>query len=242
MMPTRDEAWTLLTWMVIPSLALFALRFAVERIAWPFQQVPSTYLGLAAAPIAVGLSLAVFSVNAANPGLPWPVPYCPLLAPVDIATLFALIALTRWWRAAETHVPAFTALDLSRPVLITGMGLTIFYWVNAALVRTLHAWGGIPFDFDAMFHSTVAQTTFAVFWAVSGLLGMVVGAMRQYRSVWLAGATLMVVVVLKLFVIDLANTETIARIVSFLTVGVLLLVVGYFAPVPPRRRLEEQAV
>jgi uncharacterized membrane protein len=50
---------------------------------------------------------------------------------------------------------------------------------------------------------------------------------------WLAGAVLLGVVVLKLFVLDLANTGTLARIVSFLGVGVLLLAIGYFAPVPP---------
>ncbi len=45
-------------------------------------------------------------------------------------------------------------------------------------------------------------------------------------------------VVLKLFIIDLGNTGTVARIVSFLGVGALLLVVGYFAPAPPRQQAD----
>jgi uncharacterized membrane protein len=49
------------------------------------------------------------------------------------------------------------------------------------------------------------------------------------------------VVVVKLFLVDLGNTDTLARVVSFLGVGLLLLVVGYFAPVPPRTELEENA-
>lgn len=44
------------------------------------------------------------------------------------------------------------------------------------------------------------------------------------------------VVVVKLFVVELGDTGTLTRVVSFLGVGALLLVVGYFAPVPPRRR------
>ena len=47
------------------------------------------------------------------------------------------------------------------------------------------------------------------------------------------GVGLMAVVVLKLMAVDLANTGTFARIVSFLGVGGMLLVVGYFSPVPP---------
>jgi uncharacterized membrane protein len=68
------------------------------------------------------------------------------------------------------------------------------------------------------------------------LLGMVIGARARQRAVWIAGAALMAVVVAKLFVVELDNTGTLGRVVSFLGVGVLLLVVGYFAPVPPRAR------
>jgi uncharacterized membrane protein len=43
------------------------------------------------------------------------------------------------------------------------------------------------------------------------------------------------VVVAKLFFVELSNRGGLARIVSFIGVGVLLLVVGYFAPLPPKR-------
>jgi uncharacterized membrane protein len=49
----------------------------------------------------------------------------------------------------------------------------------------------------------------------------------------------MVVVVAKLFLVDLSNVGTIARIMSFLTVGALLLVTGYLAPLPPRKVTEQ---
>lgn len=54
------------------------------------------------------------------------------------------------------------------------------------------------------------------------------------RAVWLTGAGFMALVVLKLFAVDLGNTGTIERIISFIGIGALLLVVGYFAPAPPR--------
>ena len=49
----------------------------------------------------------------------------------------------------------------------------------------------------------------------------------------LAGILLGVVVV-KLFIFDLARISGVERIVSFIAVGILLLVIGYIAPVPPR--------
>ena len=87
--------------------------------------------------------------------------------------------------------------------------------------------------------STVVQTSLTIFWAAVGLAGMLLGTRRGKRSVWMIGVGLMGVVVLKLIFIDLGNTGTVARIISFLGVGVMLLVVGYFSPVPPRT--EQQA-
>ncbi len=43
----------------------------------------------------------------------------------------------------------------------------------------------------------------------------------------------MAIVVAKLFFVDLSNVGGIERIVSFIGVGLLMLVVGYFSPVPP---------
>jgi len=61
-------------------------------------------------------------------------------------------------------------------------------------------------------------------------------ARRAQRLVWMAGALLLGVVVLKLFLFDLSQLRGLGRIVAFLGVGVLLLAIGYFSPVPPREK------
>jgi uncharacterized membrane protein len=53
------------------------------------------------------------------------------------------------------------------------------------------------------------------------------------RVVWLTGAGLLSVVIAKLFLVDLSHIGTIERIVSFVGVGLLMLVIGYFSPLPP---------
>ena len=58
---------------------------------------------------------------------------------------------------------------------------------------------------------------------------------RAAKSSWIAGAALLGVVVAKLFLVDLSRAGTIERIVSFIGVGLLLLLIGYLAPVPARR-------
>ena len=57
-------------------------------------------------------------------------------------------------------------------------------------------------------------------------------ATRHLRSLWIAGAVGIGLVILKLFSIDLLETGTLARITSFFSVGLLLLAIGYLAPMP----------
>jgi uncharacterized membrane protein len=59
---------------------------------------------------------------------------------------------------------------------------------------------------------------------------------RSWREVWKAGAVLIGIVVGKLFFIDLANHGSTGRIVAFLGVGLLMLGIGYVAPIPPDKK------
>jgi uncharacterized membrane protein len=68
---------------------------------------------------------------------------------------------------------------------------------------------------------------------------MFLATRRGLRLLWLAGAALLGVVVLKLFLFDLSQLSGIRRIVSFIGVGVLLLAIGYFSPVPPKESVAD---
>ena len=65
---------------------------------------------------------------------------------------------------------------------------------------------------------------------------MVASHRRALRTPWMLGAGLLALTVVKLFVIDLSNSGGSQRIVVFIAVGLLMLVVGWFAPLPPSRR------
>jgi uncharacterized membrane protein len=111
-----------------------------------------------------------------------------------------------------------------------------FLWLNAALWRTLHYWAGVPFDFDAMTESTLVQTALSIFWTVLALATMLIATRRGARGMWITGAVLLAVTIVKLFAVDLSRVGTVERIVSFIAVGLLTLVIGYFSPLPPAAR------
>lgn len=55
----------------------------------------------------------------------------------------------------------------------------------------------------------------------------------------LTGAGLLAAVVAKLMLFDLSGANGVERIVSFIGVGLLMLVIGYVAPVPPKQESAE---
>src|SRR5206468_7510258 len=114
----------------------------------------------------------------------------------------------------------------------------LFLWVNAIVLRTIHHWYGVPWSLDAMWHSTRVQAALSLLWAIIALAVMVFANRRAARTGWIAGASLLAIVVIKLFVVDLSRISGIERIVSFIGVGLLLLLIGYLAPVPPARKEE----
>ena len=64
---------------------------------------------------------------------------------------------------------------------------------------------------------------------------MLFAARRASRVIWILGAGLLVLVVAKLLLVDMSSAAGWQRIATFIGVGVLMLVIGYFVPLPPRK-------
>src|SRR5260221_13824626 len=110
----------------------------------------------------------------------------------------------------------------------------MFTFLNGVLLRTLHHWADVPYQLDTMFRSDLVQVALSIFWTILALVSMVVATRRGLRVLWFCGAVLMGVVVVKLFLMDLAKIGGVERIVSFIRVGNLMLVVGEFLPLPAK--------
>ena len=225
--------WPLIAFALVPGALLALLALREPRLGWPVAAHRDAYLVADSAPLAVFLALWAFLVNFVSNGDPSPLPYVPILNPLDLAVLGAPLVIALWFvEGRRLAIPAFA---IGTPA--AGYGLcaaAAFVWVNAVLLRALHHFAGVPFDLERMLRSDLVQTSFSILWTLIALATMVLATRRGLRAAWLAGGGLLLVVVAKLFVVDLSNVGTVARIVSFIGVGLLMLVVGYFSPVPPK--------
>lgn len=229
--------WQQLPWGLVPAALLWLVGGEHLRPAWPLARHESAYRVVAALPLAVCAGIWVLGMNLSSPGDPGPLRYLPLLNPLDIAVALTLAALLRYGRTMRLFEPGHIADD-QRRLLVATLAALVFIWLNAALLRALHYEIGTPLSAPGIARSTVAQAALSIFWSLLGFGAMILASRRGWRVVWIVGAALMAVVVFKLFFIDTVGRGTLARIVSFLVVGVLLLVTGYVSPLPPPRREE----
>jgi uncharacterized membrane protein len=226
--------WASLAWGFVPALLLAWLGRRELRPAWPVAQHAVGYRLYGATPLAVAVCVWIVVINLSSSGDPAWLPYLPLLNPLDVCVALSIAALAMWWSAlAASERSALWQVDIRALIAIAaGIG---FLWLNAALIRSLHHNWGAPITAYGITHSTFVQAALSIFWGVLGFAAMTAAARQRWRYVWIVGLGLMVIVVAKLFLVDLSSIGTVGLIASFLTIGVLLLIIGYFAPLPPKR-------
>jgi uncharacterized membrane protein len=223
-------AWAWLGWLVVPAALLMVLPRPATARLWPVRAMPPAYQSSASAVLAAGLLLWTLIANVASDGSARPLPHVPLLNPLDLGIGVALLGI---WLCLVRGAGCFSAVQGRRwPIaVLAGAG---FVWLNAILVRTFHHYAGVPYHVDAWAGSLQVQTGITLLWTVTALVLMWGSASRVARAPWMVGAGLLAAVVLKLLLVDLSGSGTVTRIVSFIGVGVLMLLIGYVAPLPAK--------
>lgn len=229
-----SSSWAMLGWVLVPAVVFWLVSASPLRERWPLAEYRRAYLEAACAPVALYLFAWSLAVNVASAGDASPLPYLPLLNPLELGQWLVLAALLLWWRA----LPEGSPVRLSDGAFKALAAAAAWFFVTGMVLRGCHHFADVPWRLATQFESRLAQAALSIAWAVMGVLAMVVGNRRASRPTWLAGAALLGVVVVKLFLFELAGRGGLYRIVSFIGVGVLLLIVGYFAPVPVKRDAE----
>lgn len=213
----------------LPLAAIAVLWLLMRGKLWPVHDHATVLLQYVGVPLAGMLGLwwlASLSVSGDSSPLAW----LPVLNPLDLVTgLLGITWLTLNGAVAKHGTVQKTTLALA------------FLWLNVTLLRAQHHWGGLPWEFPDLVAEPGTQTLLAILWTLSGMGLAWRGNRISSRKLWTAGAMLLGVVVLKLFVVDFASSGTLARVVSFISVGVLLLFIGYLAPLPPAEKMDEVA-
>lgn len=226
------DGWTTAA-LVAPTLLLTALMLWWPRVlVAPLSSHASAIRPALGAFLLFGsalIGLALLGVA----GSPRPLPFVPVLNPVDLL-LIAVLALA--FRAlSDAFLPE--GVRATRPVVFA---VCFFAFATSVTLRAVHHLGGVVWD-GSMVNSSLAQLSLTVVWSVIGVLAWVLGSRRGQRMLWMAGACIMGLVLAKLLLVDRSHLGNLFGIGSFMAYGLLCTVIGYLAPAPPRQSVPPSA-
>jgi len=241
-----DSSWAGVVMLLAASgvLALLtrwagpAAQSGPQGLAWPLDPQARAYWWRAGAVLALLTFVGALSAAWFAQGVSDPLPYVPLLNPVDLSVGLALLSLALWRQMLGRTKDAgrLTGALGGHAGLALGAALG-FVAVNGMWLRTAHHFMAVPWDYTTLSDPTVL-TGFSILWTLIAMGLMLFAHRRALRLPWLVGASLLGVVVAKLLFVDISQIEGFARIFAFIGVGVLMLLIGYFVPLPPRKTEE----
>ncbi len=237
-------AWAAVVLLIAAILVLVALASwaTSSRLGtqWPFASFAKSYLVYAATPIAVVVFLGVLVVSITSNGRADPLPYVPLLNPTDLSLALGIAGLVLWLNRLKRGEAAPSWLR--SPALTVALAALAFVAINTVWLRVAHHFANVAWNANDLFNSFLVQTGYAILWTVMAVVLMVLAHRRAQRALWMVGAALLALTVAKLFFVDLSNAGGTERIVAFIVVGVMMLIVGYVAPLPPTKRATHEPV
>lgn len=220
-----SSLWWFVAWTLTMAGGITLTVFGSKRGIWPFSRLEGRYISVGAVlPFLVLLGLlpwSAFHLSGDGAGLP----YLPVLNIFDLTQLAGMGAMLALVRVMNHHYQGTLRL------VVVSMG---FIWFSTLAARIANAWGGVPFDIDALMHSTLFQMLVTLFWTITSIGTMIQATRYRRRDVWFSGFILLGVVGGKLLLFDASGRGTLMWTGTLIGVAVLVLAASYFAPLPPQ--------
>ena len=226
-----QQPWPQLSWGLIPAAALWLLLAYGAALSWPIARFKKDYLGHGIALPAACLALWHFVMNfRAEAAAPFS--YLPVLNALELSQIFVTVFLLKWL-LAQPKIESLWGEREPLRYITYGLFAMSFIWLNASIARAVHVYAEIPYRMNRLWDSFAFQASVSLLWGISALLLTIIAHRRSQRGLWVTGAVLLGLEVAKLFLVDLSGSGSVSRIVSFIAVGCIMMLIGYFAPMPP---------
>ncbi|WP_130804512.1 DUF2339 domain-containing protein [Acinetobacter ihumii] len=161
--------------------------------------------------------------------------YLPIVNPVDVLSLLMLAGLL-WMIYHHDCSAQRKSVEWRDKILSIVMALCV---LSSIVVRALHIYLATPLWSWSIWSNGTVQLSLTLLWVILAFVLMTFSSQRQIRQLWFVGAALLAIVVIKLVALDLSQSGTLTRVISFIGAGGVMLVIAYLAPLPPVQTIQE---
>lgn len=193
------------------TLAGLSKRFAGNLVLSKLAEILS-YITLTV--FAVGSLLALSPLFSGGENVSGSIIFNSLVTGLLVPTLLmGLCAFFARGKRSETYINILGGLALAGALS----------WVTA-FIRFLH--NGADIDIWRVDFGDLELWTLSAVWLASGVALLALGVWRRERALRIASGIVIILTVLKAFLIDMAGLEGVLRAVSFVVLGLILIVIG----------------
>ncbi|MDM1020766.1 DUF2339 domain-containing protein [Acinetobacter sp. VNK23] len=152
----------------------------------------------------------------------------PILNYTDATSLLMLAAVL--WTIYQRQMMIPPELRAGIKITTILIGLLV---LSSVVVRAMHHYLGTPLWGLDIWSNGDVQLSLTLLWVILAFILMTFSSRRHIRQIWFVGAALLGIVVAKLLLLDLSQSGTLTRVISFIGSGAVMLVIAYLAPLPP---------
>lgn len=153
----------------------------------------------------------------------------PLLNPFDAVSLAMLLCFL-WMLTLQLKN------SVDRGIIAIMAVLSVLWLSSYILLRALHMYLDTPYNQLSLWQDATVQFSLTLLWVSLAFITMTIATKKSIRALWLLGASLLVLVTLKLVLLDLSHIGTLLRVGSFLGAGLIMLIIAYIAPMPEQSK------
>ena len=174
--------------------------------------------------------------------------YIPIINPLEESAIFSLLMFSVWIKLMPNYVQfddkttnsGILNIPLPNLILVSLMTLT-FLWGNSVVLRCLSQIFDITWNAYTLWHNNIVQMTASLLWMLSAVILIAIGHRYSLRKIWYSGQLIQITVIIKLIFVDIQETDGLLRAFAFIGVALLMLLIGYLAPIPPKQNDENIA-
>jgi len=82
-------------------------------------------------------------------------------------------------------------------------------------------------DYIALARTKIIKTGFPILWGVLAFVFLIIGIKKQLKSLRIIALSLLGLTILKLFLYDISNISETGKIISFILLGILILIISF---------------
>ena len=82
-------------------------------------------------------------------------------------------------------------------------------------------------DYIGLARTKIIKTGFPVLWGILAFVFLIIGIKKQYKSLRIIALSLLGLTILKLFLYDISNISETGKIISFILLGILILIISF---------------